>query len=78
MKDLVTYDDWFERKVKESSAAAERGEAVPDEVVEAWVEELTTADCRLEEAATDNGLATDASSNRQSANLRLGGRLDAT
>jgi predicted transcriptional regulator len=36
---LVTYNDWFERKVKDSIAAAERGETVPDEEVRAWLEE---------------------------------------
>lgn len=35
---LVAYSDWFERKVKESMAAAERGETVPDEEVCAWLE----------------------------------------
>lgn len=35
---LVTYSEWFERKVKGSMAAAERGETVPDEEVRAWLE----------------------------------------
>ncbi len=35
---LVTYSDWFERKVKASLAAADRGETIPDEEVRAWVE----------------------------------------
>ena len=36
---LVSYSDWFERKVNDSLAAAERGETVPDEQVRAWLEE---------------------------------------
>jgi len=35
---LVTYSEWFERKVKASLAAAEKGETVPDEEVRAWIE----------------------------------------
>jgi predicted transcriptional regulator len=35
---LVTYNDWFERKVKGSMMAVERGETVPDEEVSAWIE----------------------------------------
>ena len=35
---LVTYSEWFERKVKASIAAADRGETVPDEDVRAWIE----------------------------------------
>jgi predicted transcriptional regulator len=35
---LIAYNDWFERKVKNSLAAAERGETVPDEDVRAWIE----------------------------------------
>jgi predicted transcriptional regulator len=33
---LVTYNEWLERKVKDSMAA-ERGKTVPDEEVRAWV-----------------------------------------
>lgn len=36
---LVTYSGWFEHKVTESLAAAERGEIVPDEQVRAWLEQ---------------------------------------
>jgi len=36
---LLTYNEWFERKVSGSLAAAERGETVPDEDVRAWVEQ---------------------------------------
>ena len=36
---LIAYNEWFERKVKNSLAAAERGETVPDEDVRAWVEQ---------------------------------------
>ncbi len=36
---LVTYSDWFERKVRDSIAAAERGETVADENVRAWLEQ---------------------------------------
>lgn len=36
---LVTYNDWFERKVKGSIAAAEQGKTVPDETVRAWIEQ---------------------------------------
>jgi predicted transcriptional regulator len=35
---LVTYNEWFERKVKSSIAAVQRGETVPDEDVRAWLE----------------------------------------
>ena len=36
---LVTYNDWLERKVSRSIAAAERGEAVADEHVREWIEQ---------------------------------------
>ena len=36
---LVAYNEWFERKVKDSMAAADRGETVPDEEVRAWLEQ---------------------------------------
>jgi predicted transcriptional regulator len=35
---LVTYNDWFERKVSDSLAAVERGETIPDGDVRAWLE----------------------------------------
>jgi predicted transcriptional regulator len=35
---LVTYNEWFERKVKDSQAAVERGETVSDEQVRDWLE----------------------------------------
>ena len=35
---LVTYNEWFERKVKDSIAAAERGQTVSDEEVRSWLE----------------------------------------
>jgi predicted transcriptional regulator len=35
---LVAYDEWFERKVKSSMAAAEGNQTVPDEEVAAWLE----------------------------------------
>jgi predicted transcriptional regulator len=35
---LVTWNDWFEGKVKASIAAAERGETVSDHEVRAWLE----------------------------------------
>lgn len=35
---LVTYHEWFEGKVKNSLAAAERGETVSDEEVRAWLD----------------------------------------
>jgi predicted transcriptional regulator len=35
---LVAYSEWFERKVKNSMAAAEGSQTVPDEEVEAWLE----------------------------------------
>jgi hypothetical protein len=35
---LVAYNEWFERKVKDSQAAGSRGEAVPDEDVRTWLE----------------------------------------
>lgn len=40
---LVTYSGWFEHKVAESLAAAERGEIVPDEQVRAWLEQRENA-----------------------------------
>jgi predicted transcriptional regulator len=36
---LVAYNEWFERKVKDSQAAAARGETVSDEAVRAWIEQ---------------------------------------
>jgi len=35
---LVAYNDWFERKVKNSIVAAEGNQTVPDEEVGAWLE----------------------------------------
>jgi predicted transcriptional regulator len=35
---LLAYNNWLEGKVKESLAAVERGEIVPDEQVLAWIE----------------------------------------
>ena len=35
----MTYNGWFEHKVTESVAEAERGEIVPDEQVRAWLEQ---------------------------------------
>jgi predicted transcriptional regulator len=35
---LVAYNEWFERKVQDSRAVAERGETVSDEEVRAWLE----------------------------------------
>ena len=37
---LVAYNEWFERKVKNSMAAAEANQTVPDEEVAAWLERL--------------------------------------
>ena len=42
VNNLLVYNEWFERKVNASIAAAERGEVVPDHEVCAWVEERTT------------------------------------
>jgi len=39
---LLTYNEWFERKVKGSMAAAERGETIPDEEVRAWLESFNS------------------------------------
>ncbi len=36
---LVAYNEWFERKVKDSQAAVARGEAIPDEEVRTWIQE---------------------------------------
>lgn len=36
---LLTYNEWFERKVNSSLAAVERGETVSDEDVRAWIEQ---------------------------------------
>ena len=35
---LVAYNEWFERKVRNSMAAAEGNEAIPNEEVGAWLE----------------------------------------
>jgi predicted transcriptional regulator len=35
---LVAYNEWFDRKVKDSQAAVTRGETIPDEEVRAWLE----------------------------------------
>jgi predicted transcriptional regulator len=35
---LVSYNEWFERKVRDSQAAVARGETVPDEHLRAWLE----------------------------------------
>ena len=36
---LVAYNEWFHRKIKNSLAAAERGETVPDEDVRVWIQQ---------------------------------------
>src|ERR1019366_2978936 len=36
---LVAYNEWFHRKIKNSLAAAERGETVPDENVRVWIQQ---------------------------------------
>jgi len=36
---LVLYNEWFERKVRDSLAASDRGETVPDDDVRAWLEQ---------------------------------------
>ena len=40
---LVAYNEWFERKVQDSLAVAERGETVSDEEVRAWLEKRERA-----------------------------------
>lgn len=35
---LVAYNEWFERKVRNSMAAAEGSQTVPDQEVGAWLE----------------------------------------
>ena len=35
---LVSYNEWFERKVRDSQAAVARGDTVPDENVRDWLE----------------------------------------
>ena len=35
---LVAYNEWFERKVRNSMVAAERNKTIPDEEVGAWLE----------------------------------------
>jgi len=35
---LLAYNEWLEKKVNASVAAAERGEVVPDEQVRTWIE----------------------------------------
>jgi predicted transcriptional regulator len=36
---LVAYNEWLERKVKNSQAAAEQGHTVPDDHVREWLEQ---------------------------------------
>jgi predicted transcriptional regulator len=36
---LLVYNEWLERKVRDSQAAAEQGHIVPDEDVRAWIEQ---------------------------------------
>jgi predicted transcriptional regulator len=35
---LVSYNEWFERKVRDSQAGVGRGETVPDDDVRSWLE----------------------------------------
>jgi len=35
---LVSYNEWLERKVRDSQAAVARGQTVPDEDVRTWLE----------------------------------------
>lgn len=35
---LVAYNEWFERKVRNSIVATEENQAIPDEEVGAWLE----------------------------------------
>lgn len=35
---LLSYNEWFERKVRDSQAAVARGESVPDQDVRGWLE----------------------------------------
>jgi predicted transcriptional regulator len=37
---LVEYNEWFDRKVRNSIAAAEENQTVPDEEVGTWLERL--------------------------------------
>jgi len=39
VENLVTYNSWFEDKVKASMAAAARGEVVADDRVREWLEQ---------------------------------------
>ena len=41
---LVAYNEWFDRKIKNSLAAVERGETVPDEDVRAWIQQQQDSD----------------------------------
>lgn len=36
---LVLYNEWFERKVRDSLAVSDRGALVPDDDVRAWLEQ---------------------------------------
>jgi predicted transcriptional regulator len=45
---LVRYNDWFERKVRDSQAAVARGETVPDQDVRAWLERKTGEQLRAQ------------------------------
>ena len=40
---LVAYNEWLDRKVKDSLAGVERGETVSDEDVRAWMEQRERA-----------------------------------
>jgi predicted transcriptional regulator len=40
---LVAYNDWLGSKVRDSMAAAGRGETVPDEEVRGWLEQKNRA-----------------------------------
>ena len=40
---LVAYNDWLVGKVRDSMAAAGRGETVPDEEVRVWLEQRERA-----------------------------------
>ena len=40
---LVAYNEWLDRKVKDSLAGVERGETVSDEDVRSWMEQRERA-----------------------------------
>ena len=43
---LISYNEWFEQRVREGLADIERGDVVPNEEVRAWIEERERAELK--------------------------------